>query len=86
MPNDFRVDERAAPNGFGIDTLVGPPPSGWLRRLPSPEDEPELDEPHWMDLDEWDAPEEAEGATSWADFYDDGSPDDPDWYESSLRD
>jgi hypothetical protein len=86
LPDDYRVDERAVPIRAGIDHLVGPTPAGWLLRLPSPEDEPELEEPHWMDLDDWDTSEEEEGPTSWADFYDDGSPDDPDWYEPSLRD
>lgn len=40
-------------DGPGMDTLVGSPPAGWLLRLPSHEDEPELEEPHWMDLDDY---------------------------------
>lgn len=86
LPDDYRVDRRSRANGPGVDRLVGPAPPGWTVRLPAFDDEPDLEEPRWMDLDDWDAPEEDEGPPSWADFYDDGQPDDPEWYEPSLRD
>ncbi len=87
LPDDFAVKERTSPTAAGVDRLVGPAPLGWRRVLPQfDEEEPELEEPHWMDEDDWDEPEEDEGPPSWADFYDDGEPDDPEWYQPSIRD
>lgn len=88
LPDDFAVRDRVRPVRSGVDRLVGEPPAGWKRRLPpiDIEIEPELEEPHWMDDDDWGEPEEDEGPASWADFYDDGEPDDPDWYGLNIRD
>lgn len=87
LPDDFTVKARTSPTAVGVDRLVGQVPPGWGRVMQQfDEEEPELEEPHWMDEDDWDEPEEDEGPASWADFYDDGEPDDPEWYQPSIRD
>jgi hypothetical protein len=84
LPRDYAAQERDAPSGTGRNQLAHEAERAWPE--PTRDDSGPDEEPHWMDLDDWDAPEEAEGAPSWSDFYDDGEPDDLDWYELSIRD
>lgn len=61
LPPDYVATDRRLPHRPGRDQLA--------RRFSS-RPWPEREDPHWMDLDDWDRAEETDQFPSWADFYD----------------
>lgn len=81
LPQDYTVTSRPPATRNGEDQLhLDPPFDDWVGTA------------HWMDLEgqledlETARAERDAEHVSWADFYEDGEPDDPSWYELSVRD
>jgi hypothetical protein len=80
LPQDYTVTSRRLPTRNGEDQLhLDPPSDGWVGTE------------HWIDLEgevedlETARAERDAEHVSWADFYEDGEPDDRSWYELSDR-